>query len=385
MNPSQRASKRILLSVPHMSGLEEEYVREAFRSNWLSTVGPNINGLEQEFSQRLGHPSVALASGTAGIHLGVKLMGIQPGDEVITSTLTFAASCNPVLYEHGKPVFIDSDASSWNMDPGLLDDFLRKRALVNKIPKALIVVHLFGQCADMDPILALCRNYGVLVMEDAAEALGTLYRGKPAGTMGDVGVFSFNGNKIITCTGGGMLVSPNAQWVKKAQFWSTQARDPDVNYMHSELGYNYRLSNVLAGIARGQLQVLDERVAQRRAIAFRYRDELADIPGIQLMPQASYGLHTNWLSCFMIAPKEFGLDQMELLRFLDQANIEARPVWKPMHTQKLYQGYECVGGDVAVDINRRGICFPSSSSLSSEDQDFVIQRIREAHQSAVRW
>jgi pyridoxal phosphate-dependent aminotransferase EpsN len=202
--------------------------------------------------------------------------------------------------------------------------------------------------------------------------------------MGDAGVFSFNGNKIITCSGGGMLVSPNQKWVDKARFWSAQACDPGACYLHSELGYNYRLSNLLGGIARAQLKVLDERVAKRREIAFRYRDGLADIPGIQLMPQAAYGLHTNWLSCFTIIPKEFGMDQLGLLRFLDQANIESRPVWKPMHTQKLYLGYECVGGDVALDIHRHGICLPSSSSLTLEDQNFVINRICEAHQSALR-
>ncbi len=367
-----------------MSGREEKYVREAFRSNWLSTAGPNLVGLEREFSERIGLPSVALASGTAGIHLGVKLLGIGPGDEVMVSTLTFAASCNPILYEQGKPIFMDSEASSWNLDPELLADFLNRRAAVNRLPKALIVVHLFGQAANMDPILRACGEYGLPVLEDAAEALGTLYRGRPAGALGDIGVFSFNGNKIITCSGGGMLVSRNRHWVEKARFWGTQARDPNVNYVHSEKGYNYRLSNVLAGIARGQLQVLDERVAQRRAIAFRYRHELRDVPGFKLMPQAEYGVHTNWLSCFLIEPGEFGLTQHELLCALDAANIEARPVWKPMHTQKLYRGYECVGGETAEDLNRRGICLPSSSNLTPEEQEFVIDCIREAHADAAK-
>jgi pyridoxal phosphate-dependent aminotransferase EpsN len=280
-----KASKRVLLSVPHMGGTEMKYVRDAFESNWLSTVGPNLTALEQEFSALAGLPSVALGSGTAGIHLGLKLIGVKSGTEVVTPTLTFAASCNPICYEHAVPVFIDSERSSWNLDPQLLSDFLRSRASVNKLPKAVTVVHLFGQTADMDPILEICQRYEIPVLEDAAEALGASYKGKFPGTMGDVGVYSFNGNKIITSTSGGMLIAKKKEWVDKARYWSTQARDPGINYLHSELGYNYRLSNVLAGIARGQLQVLSLRVEQRRAIAFRYRDALADIPGIEFMPQ----------------------------------------------------------------------------------------------------
>ncbi len=230
-----------------------------------------------------------------------------------------------------------------------------------------MVVHLYGQCADMDPILALCRSYDVPVLEDAAEALGAKYHNRPAGTVGDVGAFSFNGNKIITTTGGGMLVSRNAAWVEKARFWAQQARDPGIAYEHSELGYNYRMSNVLAGIGRGQLEVLDLRVQQRRAIAFRYRDAFADLPGISLMPQASYGLHTNWLSCFLIDEDEFGCSRDALIRALDEANVESRPVWKPMHLQPLYAGCERYGGEVAEDLFRRGICLPSSSSLTEED------------------
>jgi pyridoxal phosphate-dependent aminotransferase EpsN len=374
------SKQRILLSVPHMSGLELAYVNEAFATNWLSTVGPNLTGLEREFSNLVGLPSVALGSGTAGIHLAVKLLGFGPGDEMVTPTLTFAASCNPLLYERATPVFIDSERPSWNIDPELLAGFLRRRAAANRLPKAVTVVHLFGQSADMDAIMTICRQYELPVLEDAAEALGAKYKGKAPGTFGDVGVFSYNGNKIITCTGGGMLVSPRTEWVEKARYWSTQARDPGINYLHSEVGYNYRLSNVLAGIARGQLEVLELRVAQRRAIAFKYRDAFSDLPGIELMPQASYGLHTNWLSCFLIDERKFGMSQAELIQFLDAANVESRPVWKPMHTQRLYRGYEVIGGSVAEDLNARGICLPSSSSLSAEDQDFVIARVREAHE-----
>ena len=376
--------KRVLLSVPHMGGAELGFVQEAFASNWLSTVGPNLTALEREFSELVGLPSVALGSGTAGIHLGVKLLGIGPGDEVVTPTLTFAASCNPLLYERATPVFIDSERSSWNLDPQLLEDFLQRRAVVNRLPKAVTVVHLFGQAADMDAIQSVCQRYELPVLEDAAEALGASYKGRVPGTMGDVGVYSFNGNKIITCTGGGMLVSPRKEWVDKARYWSTQARDPGLNYLHSEVGYNYRLSNVLAGIARGQLQVLKLRVEQRRAVAFRYRDAFADLAGIELMPQAAYGIHTNWLSCFLIDEQKFGMSQAELITFLDAGNIESRPVWKPMHTQKLYQGYETIGGTVAEDLNLRGICLPSSSSLTEEDQARVIARVREAHELGVR-
>ena len=368
--------KRILLSVPHMSGAEQKYVREAFDSNWLSTVGPNLTMFESEFSRIVGLPSVALASGTAAIHLGLRALGVGRGDTVLCPTLTFAASCNPIRYLGGEPVFLDSEYSSWNLDPNLLEDCLRHRARQNRLPRAVVVVHLYGQCADMDAILALCLQYEVPVLEDAAEALGAAYRRRPAGSMGDIGVFSFNGNKIITTTGGGMLVSANPAWVEKVRFWSQQARDPGIAYEHSELGYNYRMSNVLAGIGRGQLEVLDLRVEQRRAIAFRYRDAFADIPGISLMPQSPYGIHTNWLSCFLIDEQKFGSSRDALIQVLDTANVEARPVWKPMHLQTLYAGCECHGGKVAEDLFTRGICLPSSSRLSLEDQLYVINRVR---------
>lgn len=378
--PSARAPKLIYLSVPHMSGREIPYVMEAFNTNWLTCIGKNIDEAEALVRHRLGGYAVALTSGTAAIHLALRVLGVKPGDEVACSTLTFAGSCNPILYEGAKPIFIDSDYISWNLDPNLLAEFLKKRARVNKLPKALIVVHLFGQSADLDPILETCRHYGVHVIEDAAEALGTLYKEKPVGALADAGVLSFNGNKIITCTGGGMFVSRNMDHAQKVRYWSTQARDPGLNYLHSEVGYNYRMSNVLAGILRGQLETLDERVEQRRAVAFRYRDALADLPGLQFMPQADYGLHTNWLTCFLVDAAKFGLSQPQLIEFLKHANIESRPVWKPMHTQPLYRHAETVGGHVAEDINARGICFPSSSSLSLEDQQFIIDRIREAHQ-----
>ena len=370
--------KRVLLSVPHMGGGEEGYVREAFASNWLSTVGPNIAAFEREFGEQIGLPVVALSSGTAAIHLGLRLLGVSPGDEVFCSTLTFVAAANAIVYQGGVPVFIDSDRATWNLDPDVLSRALRERAAVNRPPKALVVVHLYGQSADMGPILHACAEYGVAVIEDAAEAVGTLYKGKPAGTLGDVGVYSFNGNKIITTTGGGMLVVRKAEWVAKARFWAMQARDPGLAYEHSEMGYNYRMSNVLAGIGRGQLEVLPQRVKQRRAIAFRYQEAFADLPGITLMPQAPYGLHTNWLSSFLIDEQKLECSRDELILALDTANIESRPVWKPMHLQPLYASCVRYGGEVAEDLFRRGICLPSSSSLSLEEQIYVINQVRRA-------
>jgi len=370
--------QRILLSVPHMGGTEEIYVRDAFASNWLSTVGPNITAFEEKFEDRLGLPAVALSSGTAAIHLGLKLLGVRDGDEVFCPTLTFVASTNPIRYSGAKPVLLDSDRATWNMDPQILEKALRERAQRNSLPRAVIVVHLFGQCADMDSIMEACRRYNVPVLEDAAEALGAIYKGRPAGTLGDVAAFSFNGNKIITTTGGGLLVAQKREWVDKARFWSTQARDPGIAYEHSEIGYNYRMSNVLAGIGRGQLEVLNLRVKQRRAVAFRYRDAFADLPGISLMPQASYGLHTNWLSCFLVDEEKFGSSRDQLIEAFDAANIESRPVWKPMHLQPLYAHCERYGGEVAEDLFRRGICLPSSSSLSETQQLYVINEVRRA-------
>jgi pyridoxal phosphate-dependent aminotransferase EpsN len=366
-----------------MGGDEETFVRDAFASNWLSTVGPNLDAFEREFSERLGVPAVALASGTAAMHLGLRLLGVGPGDEVVCPTLTFVASVNPVRYLGATPVFVDSDPATWMIDPALLAEALAVKAAQGKLPKAVIVVHLYGQSADMDPILEMCGRYGVPVFEDAAEAMGTLYKGRPAGSMGEVSAFSFNGNKIITTTGGGMLVAQRQDWIDKARFWSTQARDRGVAYHHTEMGYNYRLSNVLAGIGRGQLRVLDERVGQRRAVAFRYRDAFADLPGISLMPQAPYGLHTNWLSCFLVDPARFGADRDAIIRALDALNIEARPLWKPMHLQPLYEHCECFGGGVAGDLFQHVICLPSSSSLGAEDQALVIETVRGVYRCRV--
>ena len=370
--------KRILLSVPHMGGEEQTFVAEAFASNWISTVGPNIAAFEKDFSERIGAHALALGSGTAAIHLGLRALGVGPGDRVFCSDLTFVASVNPIVYLGAEPVFIDSETRTWNMDPVMLAEALADAAAQNRLPKAVLVVHLFGQCADMDPILAVCGHYGVPVFEDAAEALGATYKGRPAGTLGDAAAFSFNGNKIITTSGGGMLISRNRDLIEQARFWSTQAKEPGLAYHHCELGHNYRMSNVLAGIGRGQLRVLDTRVQQRRAIAVRYAEAFADVSGIELMPQAAYGLHTNWLSCFLIDDEQFGCSRDELIQILDRANIETRPVWKPMHMQPLYASAECYGGIVSEDLFERGICLPSSSSMTEEEQDYVITAIRGA-------
>jgi pyridoxal phosphate-dependent aminotransferase EpsN len=370
-----------------MCGREQLYASEAFELNWVSTAGPNLAAFESAFTRRIGLPSVCLASGTAAIHLGLRLLGVGPGDEVFCSTLTFAASANPIRYLGAEPVFVDSDRATWNMDPELLSTALRDRASRNQLPKAVVVVHLYGQCADMDPILGVCRRFDVPVLEDAAEALGATYKGSPAGSLAEVAAFSFNGNKIITTAGGGMLAAHDPRRIEKARFWATQARDPGVAFEHTEMGYNYRMSNVLAGIGRGQLEVLDLRVQQRRAIAFRYRDAFADLPGISFMPQAPYGLSTNWLSCFLIDPALFGCTRDALIRHLDAAGIESRPVWKPMHLQRLFSGCESLGGDVANDLHQRGICLPSSSSLAvpgpSDDQAHVIHHVRSAARSSL--
>jgi len=373
-----RMENRIYLSVPHMGGAEKAFVDDAFASNWLSTVGPNITALEEEFESVIGRHAVAVSSGTAAIHLGLRLLGVGNVDEVFCSDLTFVAMCNPVRYLGAEPVLLDSDFATWHLDKNVLEDALHQRAGRNKLPRALVVAHLYGGCADLDPIVALCQRYGVPVLEDAAEALGVQYRGQPAGSLGDLGVFSLNGNKIITATGGGILISSNSAWIEKARFWSQQARDRGAGYQHSELGYNYALSNVLAGIARGQLKVLDRRVSERRAVALKYQRAFEDLGGITPMPHPEWSFHTNWLSCFLIDEREFGASRDSLIRRLEEANIESRPVWKPMHLQPLYSGCERYGGAVGDELHRRGICLPSSSSLGEEDQLRVVNIVRSA-------
>ncbi|MDQ2948048.1 MAG: DegT/DnrJ/EryC1/StrS family aminotransferase, partial [Acidobacteriota bacterium] len=338
---------------------------------------PHIEAFERQFEEYVGLPSLALSSGTAGIHLGLRLLDVGPGDEVFCQDLTFVASANPIRYLGAMPVFIDSDHETWNLSPEVLDGALRHRAALGRLPKAVVVVDLFGQVADMEPIADVCGRYNVPILEDAAEALGATYKGQHAGTLGTFGVFSFNGNKIITTSGGGMLVGADRERIKQARLWATQARDPGLAYEHSQIGYNYRLSNLLAGVGRAQLKVLQTRVAQRRAIAERYRLAFADVPGFTPMPQATYGLATNWLSCFLVDEESVGCSRDRFIEELDAAAIESRPVWKPMHLQKLYSGCDVYGGQVAESLFRRGICLPSSSSLSQAQQLRVINQIRK--------
>lgn len=374
--------KQILLSTPHMGEQELKFVQEAFETNWIAPVGPHVDAFEEEFCQHTGAGyAAAVSSGTAAIHLALRLLDVGRGDEIFCSTLTFIASANPIIYQGAKPVFIDSDRTSWNMNPELLREALEKRAKIGKLPKAVLLVHLYGQCADIDPIVEVCLHYNVPLIEDAAEALGASYKGRCPGTFGTIGIYSFNGNKIITTSGGGMLVSDDEKLVKKARFLATQARDPAPHYQHSQIGYNYRLSNVLAGIGRGQLQVLQERVEARRRNFEIYEKALGDLPGIEFMPEAEFGRATRWLTCLTINPQAFGADREEVRRRLAEKKIESRPVWKPLHMQPVFAECESFGGEVASDLFTRGLCLPSGSNLTDEDLERVIRGVRGVHQS----
>jgi len=320
--------------------------------------------------------AAALSSGTAALHLALLLAGVERGDEVLVSTLTFSATVNPIVYLGAKPVFIDSERASWNMDPELLSATLARKARQGCLPKAVVVVHLYGQSADLNPILEACNRYNVPLIEDAAEALGSSYHGRAPGTFGQTGIYSFNGNKIITTSGGGMLVSHDAELITHAKKLATQARDPGPHYQHSEIGYNYRLSNVLAGIGRGQLRVLEDRVEARRHNFDYYQETLGHLPGIEFMPEASWGRHTRWLTCITIDRNEFGATSEDLRLALEAENIEARPVWKPMHLQPVFAGCESVGGMVAEAFFAHGLCLPSGSNLSAEDLARVVTAIQ---------
>ncbi|MEZ4729019.1 MAG: DegT/DnrJ/EryC1/StrS family aminotransferase [Caldilineaceae bacterium] len=382
---TQFSSSPIYLSPPHLSGLEQKYVQTAFDTNWVAPLGPNVDAFEQEFCKVVGcRHAVALSSGTAALHLALQLAGIRLGDEVLVSTLTFCASVNPILYLGGYPTFIDSERTSWNMDPNLLIDTLVARARAGRLPKAVVLVHLYGQSANLQPILESCRYFNIPLIEDAAEALGATYQGKAPGAFGHMGIFSFNGNKIITTSGGGMLVSDDAQIMQYARKLATQAREPTPHYEHVEVGYNYRLSNVLAGVGRGQLQVLEDRVQARRRNAAYYMHALAHLPGIQFMPEASWGRHSRWLTVITIDPKRFGADRERVRLALQANNIEARPVWKPMHQQPIYRGYECVGGSVADDLFQHGLCLPSGSNMSNADLARVTKVICDLHVQSMR-
>lgn len=343
--------------------------------------GPNVDAFEKELAEYVGAKgAVALRSGTAGIHLALRLIGVERGDMVFCSTLTFIASVNPVLYQGGIPVFVDSEPESWNMSPLALLKAFKWAERKGKLPKAVVVVDLYGQSADMEPILEICRGYGVPVIEDAAEALGATYKGKKCGTWGDFGVFSFNGNKIITTSGGGMLVSDDEKALSKARFWATQARDKAVWYQHSEMGYNYRMSNVLAGIGRGQLKVIEERVEARRRVFARYKKALGDIEGIDFMPEAPFGRSNRWLTVMTLEPEKLGITPLDIINALAEENIESRPVWKPMHLQPLFAGCEYFthedGISIADKLFKKGVCLPSGSNLSCEEQDRVVKVVR---------
>ncbi len=359
---------RIYLSPPHMSGRERELLLDAFDSNWIAPLGPQVDALEHEFAAKLGSAeAVALSSGTAALHLALLMLDVGPGDEVLTSTLTFAATANAVTYLGAQPVFIDSEPGSWNLDPNLLERELRVCARRGRLPKAVLPVDLYGQCADYGPILEICGRYGVPVIEDAAEALGAQYRGQSAGTFGKIGCFSFNGNKIITASGGGMLVSDSPDLCRKARYLATQARDPAPHYQHSQIGFNYRMSNLLAAVARGQLSVLDDRVRQRRANFDSYQAELGSLPGIAFMPEPETCRSTRWLTCVTVDPSQFGATREEIRLELERANIESRPVWKPLHLQPVFASCRVAGGRVAESLFERGLCLPSGSSLTTAD------------------
>jgi dTDP-4-amino-4,6-dideoxygalactose transaminase len=377
--------RRIFLSTPHMGGMEETFVAEAFASNWIAPLGPQVDAFEAEFARVVGTAhAAATSSGTAALHLALLLAGVGPGDDVLVSSLTFSASANPIVYLGGRPVFVDSDRASWNMDPALLEEALEDAARRGRLPKAIVVVHLYGQTADMDPILAAAARHGVTVIEDAAEALGATYRGRSAGSMGKSSIFSFNGNKIITTSGGGMLVSDDAALVAHARKLATQARDPAPHYQHSEIGYNYRLSNVLAAIGRGQLRVLEDRVAARRRNFDYYAEALGGLPGVEMMPEAPWGRHNRWLSCLTFDPAAFGADREQVRLALEARNIEARPVWKPMHLQPVFAGLPCYGGAVGADLFDRGLCLPSGSDLTEADLARVVDAVRAVPHAVAR-
>ena len=374
-------SKRIFLSSPHMGDYEQKFISEAFEGNWIAPLGPNVNGFEKELAEIVGiESSVALVSGTSAIHLAIKLLGIKSGDLVFCSALTFSASCNPIIYEGGIPVFIDSEPESWNMSPKALRDAFEFYDELGSVPKGVIVVNLYGQSADMDAIREVCNEYSVSIIEDAAESLGSTYKGRMSGTLGDFGIYSFNGNKIITTSGGGMLVSNNKEAIKKARFWSTQSKEKELYYQHKELGYNYRMSNLVAGVGRGQLKVLEKRIQKKRLIYRIYQEAFKDIEAIEMMPMCDYGESNCWLTVITIK-EGCKIKPLEVVIEMGKNNIEARHVWKPMQMQPYFRKYRFFnhyeeGLSVSEDIFKRGLCLPSDTKMTIEDLDRVISIIR---------
>lgn len=374
--------KRILLSSPHMSGNEMKYINEAFESNWIAPLGTNVDEFEKEIASYVGvKGALAVSSGTAAIHLALSLLNVQKGDIVFCSSLTFVASANPILYQGAEPVFIDSEPESWNMSPIALERAFHEAASTDKLPKAVIIVNLYGQPAKMQELVSICNQYNVPIIEDAAESLGAIYKDKASGTFGEFGIYSFNGNKIITTSGGGAIVSNNIEALNKARFLATQARDPAPYYQHSSLGYNYRLSNVLAGIGRGQLEVLEKRVSTRRAIFHRYEQELDQLPGVTFMPELAGTISNRWLTALTINEKGSNVTIPQLIISLAKEYIEARSVWKPMHLQPLFKDCKYYAHHAEENISEqlfyKGICLPSGSNMTLEEQMRVIEVIKK--------
>jgi len=364
--------EKIWLASPHMSdeGYELKYVKEAFDTNWIAPLGPNVDNFEKELAEKVGIGyAVALNTGTAAIHMALKASGICEGDIVLCQSLTFSASANPVIYEKAIPVFIDSDFETWNMSPKYLEEALIKYPNA----KAVIVVHLYGLSADMDKIVELCKRYNVTLIEDAAESLGTTYKGKHTGTFGDYGIYSFNGNKIITTSGGGMLVSNNKERIDKVRFWATQARDKARHYQHSELGFNYRMSNIVAGIGRGQLKVLDKRVKKKQYIYDFYKKELGILPGVRFMPINDWNDSNCWLTSLTVNGNP---NTQDIMLALEKENIEARPIWKPMHLQPYFEDYNYIGGNTAENLFINGLCLPSDTKISDTQLNYICEFIK---------
>jgi dTDP-4-amino-4,6-dideoxygalactose transaminase len=369
-------NKKIWLSSPHMGGEEVKFVMEAFNTNWIAPVGPHVEQFEKELAvwNNIDH-CAALSSGTAAIHLALIILGVQPGDDVICSSFTFSGSCNPILYVGATPVFIDSETATWNMDPDLLEEAILDRMKKGRKPKAIILVHLYGAAAQVNRIMEISRKYEIPIVEDAAEALGGTYNNQFLGTFGHLGIFSFNGNKIITTSGGGALVSKNGEWINKARFLATQARDPAPHYQHSSVGYNYRLSNVLAGIGRGQLKVLEERVNQRRSVFEFYKTTLKDTPAITFQPEASNTRSNRWLTTTVIKHPSATREHLRLA--LEQQNIESRPLWKPMHLQPVFSQYPAYVNGTSESLFKEGLCLPSGTNLEEADLTRVVEILKE--------
>lgn len=378
----QKPQNRIYLSPPHMTGREMDYIRDVFDSNWIAPLGPHVDAFEQEMASYIGvKGALALSSGTAAIHLGLKLLGVGQEDTVFCSSLTFSASANPIMYVGATPVFIDSDPGTWNMCPKALRLAFEAADKEGRLPKAIIVVDLYGQSADYDPIIEICDHYGVPVLSDATEALGATYKDRKCGSLGKLATLSFNGNKIITTSGGGMLVSDDEEMLSKARFWATQARDPAPWYQHSEVGYNYRLSNILAAVGRPQLQDIESRVTRRREIFDRYKEGLGSNPGIGFMPEAPYGRANRWLTVMTMEPDVTGLKPMNVINSLEEHNIESRPVWKPMHLQPVFEKYPFFSAEKDKPFGEKafetGLCLPSGTNLIESEQDRVISLIKD--------